>query len=133
MTGMRQKPERRASDSAWRSVLSRSMKTTSVRGTITSRTIVSPSSKTEWIIARSRSSISWFSSARSTSSRSSASEANGPSRKPLPGVTALPTRISSCGNGPRMRASGWTRLAATSATGAGCCRPRVRGETPIAM
>ena len=34
----------------WRSVLCRSMKTMSVRGTITSRTMVSPSSNTEWII-----------------------------------------------------------------------------------
>ncbi len=50
MTGMREKPERSPSDSAWRSVLLRSMKTISVRGTITSFAKVSPSSKTEWII-----------------------------------------------------------------------------------
>ena len=103
ITGMRLKPLRSASDIAWRSVLWRSMKTTSVRGTITSRTIVSPSSKTEWIIARSPDSMTWLASARSTSSRSSASEENGPSLKPLPGVRVLPTRISSCGSGPRIR------------------------------
>ena len=79
---------------AWRSVFVRSMKTTSVRGTITSRTRVSPSSKTEWIICRSPDSMTLLASARSTSSRSSASDANGPSLKPRPGVIALPTRIS---------------------------------------
>ena len=41
----------------WRRFLCRSMKTTSLRGTITSRTMVSPSSKTEWIIFRSPDSI----------------------------------------------------------------------------
>ena len=76
------------------------MNTTSVRGTITSRTRVSPSSKTEWIICRSPDSMTLLASARSTSSRSSASEANGPSLKPRPGVIALPTRISSRGSGP---------------------------------
>ena len=100
ITGIREKPLRRASDIAWRSVLVRSMKTTSVRGTITSRTMVSPSSKTEWIICRSPDSMTLLASARSTSSRSSASEANGPSLKPRPGVSALPIRISSRGSGP---------------------------------
>ena len=57
ITGIREKPLRRARDSAWRSVLSRSMDTMSVRGTITSRTRVSPSSKTEWIIWRSSASM----------------------------------------------------------------------------
>ena len=57
----------------------------SVRGTITSRAIVSPSSKTEWIMSRSSCSTTPRCSARSTSSRSSTSVANGPSRKPLPG------------------------------------------------
>ncbi len=50
---MRENPLRRCSDRAWPSVLSRSMKTISVRGTITSRTIVSPSSKTDRTISRS--------------------------------------------------------------------------------
>ncbi|CAM5254699.1 hypothetical protein SANTM175S_01934 [Streptomyces antimycoticus] len=87
-------------------VLKRSMTTRSVRGTITSRTRVSPSSKTEWTMRRSSSSISDSCSARSTRARSSASEANGPLRKPLPGVSALPRRISSGGMGPMTRASG---------------------------
>lgn len=87
-------------------VLYRSMTTRSVRGTMTSRTSVSPSSKTECTMRRSSSSISDSASARSTSARSSASEANGPCRKPLPGVRALPMRISSEGIGPMIRASG---------------------------
>ena len=52
-TGIREKPLRRASESACSTVLSRSMKTMSVRGTMTSRTMVSPSSNTEWTIWRS--------------------------------------------------------------------------------
>ena len=79
------------------------MKTTSLRGTITSRTEVSPSSKTEWIILRSPDSMTLDASAMSTSSRSSVSVENGPSLKPRPGVSALPTRISSRGSGPRTR------------------------------
>ena len=96
---------------AWRRVLFRSMKTTSVRGTITSRTIVSPSSKTEWIIARSPDSMTWLASARSTSSRSSASDENGPSLNPRPGVIRLPTTMSSWGSGPRTRVNSTMRPA----------------------
>ena len=57
ITGIRENPERNPSDIAWRSDLSRSINTTSVRGTMTSLTKVSPNSKTEWIIWRSSSSI----------------------------------------------------------------------------
>ena len=103
ITGTREKPLRRNSDIVWRRFLCRSTKTTSLRGTITSRTVVSPSSKTEWIILRSSDSMSADASAMSTSSRSSVSVLNGPSRKPLPGVSALPTRISSRGSGPEDR------------------------------
>ena len=77
---MREKPLRSASEIAWRSVLVASTNTISVRGTMSSRTMVSPSSNTEWIICRSSSSMTSLASARSTSSRSSACEANGPSR-----------------------------------------------------
>lgn len=64
--------------------------------------------------------------------RSSASLANGPLRKPLPGVSALPMRISSCGIGPMIRASGSSTYAEAVAVFSGCWRPMVRGETPIA-
>ena len=107
------------------------MNTTSVRGTITSRTSVSPSSKTEWIICRSPDSMTLLASARSTSSRSSASEANGPSLKPRPGVIALPTRISSRGSGPSTFVAAMSGPAESSATRSECWRPRVRGATPI--
>ncbi len=131
-TGIREKPLRSARVSACRTVLPRSTITRSVRGTITSRTMVSPSSKTECTIRRSSSSISESCSARSTSARSSASEAKGPSRKPLPGVSALPSRISSRGIGPRIRFSGSSTTDEAVATFIGCCRPMVRGETPTA-
>ena len=113
-----------------RRVLSGSMVTMSVRGTMTSRTTVSPSSKTEWIISRSPASISAVSPARSTRSRSSASDSNGPSRKPRPGVTALPSATSSRASGPSTRRSQTSTGAATSATRSACWRPRVRGLTP---
>ena len=116
---------------AWRSVFVRSMKTTSVRGTITSRTRVSPSSKTEWIIWRSPDSMTLLASARSTSSRSSASDANGPSLKPRPGVIALPTRMSTLGSGPSTLVNAISGPAASSAMRSECCRPTVRGETPM--
>jgi hypothetical protein len=110
----------------------RSTKTTSLRGTITSRTVVSPSSKTEWIIRRSPASMSADASAMSTSSRSSVSLENGPSRKPLPGVRALPIRISSRGSGPSTEVTPLSGAADHSATRSLCCRPSVRGATPIA-
>ena len=62
---------------------------------MTSRAGVSPSSNTDWIIRRSSSATTPRCWARSTTSRSSISEANGPLRKPRPGVSALPIRISS--------------------------------------
>ncbi len=132
VTGIRENPERSARVSAWRMVLNRSTEIRSVRGTITSRTRVSPSWKTECTIRRSSSSISDSFSARSTSERSSASEAKGPCRKPLPGVRALPRRISSRGIGPMIRASGSSTYAAAVAVFSGCWRPIVRGETPTA-
>ena len=104
---------------------------TSLRGTITSRAMVSPSSKTEWIILRSVSSIRLDASAMSTISRSSVSVENGPSRKPRPGVIALPIRISSRGSGPRIEVIAVTGPAVSRATRSACCRPRVRGATPI--
>jgi hypothetical protein len=107
------------------------MNTTSVRGTITSRTIVSPSSKTEWIISRSPDSMTLLASARSTISRSSASEANGPSLNPRPGVIALPKTMSTCATGPKTLVSSMTGAAENSATRSACCRPTVRGATPM--
>ena len=103
----------------------------SVRGTITSRTMVSPRSKTEWIICRSPDWISSLFSARSTSSRSSASVANGPSSKPLPGVRALPTKINNRGNGPSTVVSSTSGPATAQATRSWCCWPeRARRHAP---
>ena len=103
-TGIREKPLRSASDSTCRTFLSRSAKTMSVRGTMTSRTIVSPNSNTEWIISRSPGSMTRRSPSRSTSPRRSSSDSAGPSLAPRPGVSALPAASSSRGSGP----SAWT-------------------------
>ena len=77
ITGIREKPLRSARDRAWDAVLPRSTKTMSVRGTITSRTIVSPSSNTEWIISRSPGSMTWRCSSRSTRPRRSSWDSAG--------------------------------------------------------
>ena len=130
MTGMREKPERSASDRPWRSVLSCSIHTISVRGTITSLTMVSPSSKTEWIMRRSPASIRSDSSHRSTCSRSSASEVNGPSVKPRPGVMALPMMMRICGIGPITVVNPEIRPVLRSAMRSAFCRPSVRAATP---
>ena len=106
------------------------MATMSVRGTMTSRARVSPSSKTEWIISRSPASMRALSRATSTRSRSSLSLSNGPSRKPLPGVTALVRAMSRRENGPSRRRSHTVVGAAARATGVLCCAPSVPGDTP---
>ena len=93
--------------------------------------MVSERSKTEWIIRRSSLSMSEEASARSTSSRSSVSVENGPSVKPLPGVIALPSRISTRGTGPRTRVTHVSGPAENRATDSECWRPRVRGATPM--
>ena len=127
---MRENPLRSASASPCRTDLVRSIQTISVRGTITSRAMVLPSSNTDWIICRSPCSTTPRCSAMSTSSRSSTSEENGPSRNPRPGVIALPSRVSSAASGLNSRPSTRTAGAPASATRLGCCRPRVRGPTP---
>ena len=80
---------------------------------MTSRANVSPSSNTEWIIWRSPSSTTPDVLAMSTSSRSSISDENGPSRKPCPGVTMLPITMSSRDSGPSRVPSARTGAAST--------------------
>ena len=82
---------------------------------------------------RSPDSITSLASARSTSSRSSASVAKGPSVKPLPGVSAFPIMMSSRGNGPSTVVIATIGPAAAQATRSACWRPSVRGATPHAM
>ena len=130
-TGIREKPLRRASDSAWCSVLSRSMNTMSVRGTMTSRTRVSPSSKTEWIIFRSPGSMTRRRSRRSTRPRTSASDASWLSLALLAGVMRLAIAVDSQDSGPSSRDSGCSTAAAASATRSVYRRPMARGTTPI--
>ena len=66
--------------------MSASIAMMSGRGTITSRTIVSPNSKIEWISSFSPSSICSSSDATSAIARSSCSVTNGPCFRPLPGM-----------------------------------------------
>src|SRR6516164_8384002 len=129
-TGIREKPLRSARDSTWRTFLSRSAKTMSVRGTITSRTIVSPSSNTEWIIARSSGSMTLRSSSRSTRPRSSSPD---PSRPLRPGVSTLAVATSSRGSGPRARTTGASTLAAAPASCRSYWRPRLTGQIPATI
>ncbi len=82
---------------------------------MTSRTTVSLSSNTDWIILDSSDSISELAAARSTSSRTSTSDANGPSRNPLPGVSALPTTMRTLGSGPSNQVAPRTGRAEASA------------------
>src|SRR5215470_12773813 len=132
-TGIREKPLRSARDNTWRTFLSRSAKTMSVLGTMTSRTIVSPSSNTEWIIARSPGSMTLRSSRRSTRPRSSSSDSPEPSRPLRPGVSALAVATSSRGSGPSARTTGASTRAAASASCRSNCRPRVTGQIPAMM
>ena len=85
-------------------VLVRSIQTISVRGTMTSRTRVSPSSKTDAIMSRSPRSTTPRSSARSTRSRSSASVANGPSRIALARGDRVAEQDQQRGQRPETRA-----------------------------
>src|SRR5215470_3381245 len=129
-TGIRENPLRNARDSTWRTFLSRSAKTMSVRGTMTSRTIVSPSSNTEWIIARSSGSMTLRSPSRSTRPRSSSSDSPEPSRPLRPGVSTLAVATSSRGSGPSARTMGASTLAAAPASCRSYWRPRVSGKIP---
>src|SRR5215471_12091434 len=105
----------------------------SVRGTMTSRTIVSPRSKTEWIIARSPGSMTRRSSSRSTRPRSSSSDSPEPSRPLRPGVSTLAAATSSRGSGPSARTTGASTLAAAPASCRSYWRPRVTGQIPTTM
>ena len=132
ITGIREWPLRTASEVACPAVLSASIHTISVRGTITSRAGVSPNSNTDWIIRRSSSATTPRCWAMSTTSRSSISEANGPLRNPRPGVIALPISTSSRLIGASSTEIACSGSAASSAMVYAFWRPRVRGPTPIA-
>ncbi len=112
-------------------VASASTATMSVRGSITSRTTVSPNSKMEWM--SSRSSVSMESSCAATSAivRMSASVVNGPERSPLPGSTTLANPMNNRVNSRSGRkpvtetSSGEMKRAVRSL----CCSAKVFGTT----
>ena len=83
--GRRDLPAAIAMRIASSTVASASTATMSGRGTITSRTTVSPNSKIEWMSSRSSVSIDASCAATSAIVRISSSVTNGPPRKPLPG------------------------------------------------
>ncbi len=101
------------------------------RGTITSRTTVSPNSKIEWMSSRSSVSIDASCAATSAIVRISSSVTNGPPRSPFPGMTTLARPIKPrvrTRNGPnrvRNASRGDTRITARSA----CCTANVLGAT----
>ena len=70
-TGRRERPDCTARSNASRTVAESAMSTMSVRGTITSRTMVSPNSMTEWMKLRSSDSIASSSCATSAMARTS--------------------------------------------------------------
>ena len=105
--------------------MSDSIAVMSGRGTITSRTIVSPNSKIEWISSFSPSSIEPSSLPTSAIERRSASETNGPCFRPLPGSSqfamTIRPRVGAASSRPRNHTSGATASAALSE----CRTPKV--------
>jgi hypothetical protein len=85
---------------------------------MTSRTIVSPNSKIEWMRSFSSSSIVPSSVPASAIALSSASETNGPCFRPLPGritfATPIRSRVGPESSLPRPQTSGATASAAPS-------------------
>ena len=108
-----------------RSVLSDSIATMSGLGTMTSRTIVSPNSKIEWISWVSSRSIEPSSWPIWAIDRRSASETNGPCLRPRPGsrtfARPISARVGSSSTRPRNHTSGATARAARSE----CSTPKV--------
>ena len=101
-----------------RRVLSDSIAVTSGRGTMTSRTIVSPNSKIEWISSFSSRSIEPSSWPTSAIERRSASDTNGPCFRPRPGRSTFARPMSAlvgvASRRPRPQTSGATASAARS-------------------
>ena len=116
-------PARRASTCRPRSTVM------SGRGTITSRTIVSPNSKIEWISSFSPSSIAPPPRRRRRSARSSCSVTNGPCGRPLPGHDHVRQLHRGRASGPTSRPSPTMSGASASATRSVCWIANVFGVT----
>ncbi len=104
--GRRDLPAEIDSSIASSTVASASIATMSGRGSMTSRTTVSPNSKIEWMSSRSSVSIDDSLAATSAIVRISSSVTNGPPRRPLPGITMLASpmnmRVSTRSGGKRV-------------------------------
>ena len=103
------------------------------RGTITSRTRVSPNSKIEWIRSFSSSSMAASSDATSAMALISSSVASGPWGSPRPGMIAFATLTRTAASGPMARCTamriGATRRAHLSV----CWTAHVFGVTSAKM
>ncbi len=113
-------------------VASRSSVTMSVRGSITSRTIVSLNSKIEWMSSRS----SFSSTSRSVASSTMLSSCSSLEKVALrgrPGVTRLPIATSASASGPIARRTPRMRPPVTRRRGRGWVRPTLRGLEPTRM
>ena len=129
-TGIREKPPWRARSTASSTVASLSSVTISMRGIITSRTVVSANSKILWIMSVSSSSSTPSSSPTFTSKRSSSSVTNGPRcfiwppiRRTRVFVMALSATMSGWSN----QAAARTGLTRTRAHRIGFCTAVVLG------
>ena len=105
------------------------MKTMSVRGTITSRTIVSPSSNTEWIISRSPDSMT----PAGLGQVDQLAQLGLGGERSFAEALAGRERVADQDQQPRQRAEHPRERAAAaparpSAIGSACWRPRVRGR-----
>ena len=90
--------------------------TTSGRARITSRTTVSPNSKTEWMSSSSSSSIEPSSEPAEAICRISSSLTNGPCRSPFPGRITFASPMRAFVGRSRTRATAYANGASASAT-----------------
>ena len=102
-TGMRLKPAAMTTSMASATVARASMATMSGRGTITSRTTVSPNSMIEWMSWRSSRSITSSSTATSARASSSSSDTNGPVLQALAGEDHVGQADQAPGQQPQRR------------------------------
>ena len=122
---MREKPRSSITSSTARSGWSISTATMSGRGTITSRTTVSPKVKMEWISSRSCGSMLPSSCPTSAIVRMSPSETNGPCLSPFPGSSTFASPMSARVGRLSTRPRKYTTGASASATRSLCRMPNV--------
>ena len=129
-TGMREKPPCKARSTASSTVASLSKVTISIRGIITSRTVVSANSKILWIISVSSSSSTPCSSPTVSNKRSSSSVTKGPGRltcPPMRRTRVLVIALSAHTTGCRSHETARTGFTKARAQRSGFCTATVLG------